>query len=49
MKYYNYNFYPYLSDALRACEDHQSWNVVSIYPTGRDSEVKLVYFYEGKN
>ena len=49
MKYYNYNFYPCLSDALSACEEHQSWNVISIYPTGRNSEVTLVYFNERKD
>lgn len=46
MKKYNYNFFPCLTDALSACENNQSWNVISIYPTGRDHEVILVYYKE---
>lgn len=31
-------------DALDACDSHQEWNVVSIYPTGWRQEVCVVYF-----
>lgn len=44
MKKYSHKTYDTLMDAELSCEDNQQWNVVSIYPTGKNHEVRVVYY-----
>lgn len=44
MKEFHKMDYDSIYDALDACDIHQEWNVVNIYPTGYRQQVCIVYF-----
>ena len=44
MKKYNSYLYDDIYDALKDCNIHQNWNVISIYPTGWRQEVRVIYY-----
>ena len=34
MKKYNSRSYDYVDKAIEACNNHQDWTVINVYPTG---------------